>query len=606
MTSGARPGDRAERVWPAVIGIWLLAAIILTLTSIPAIVRLGFPDADDAMRLLEVRDWLAGQSWWDVSQHRLSGGHFAMHWSRLVDLPLAAVIAPLDPLFGPAIATRVAMTLVPLATLLAIMAGVAVLTRRVAGAAVARLAVALVPIAIPILEQVRPMRIDHHGWQVALATAAAAVLFGRPTRRAGALLGAVLAILVTVSMEGLPIVAATMAIAALAWAWRPQRWQRFLPAAGWSLAVTAALLHVVTRGPAMWTPSCDAVSPGWLAMLLVAAVGLGAATLAGRTPLQVRLGALALAGAAAAATLLLLAPGCLRGPFATMDPLVYRLWYLHVLEGRPVWLQPWPWTVLTIALPVVGLIGTGRAWREADSEGRRRWTMLLALSGAAFLLSLLVMRAGATANALAVPGAAVLLLSLLSRARRVEATVPRVFATVGAMLVALPGVVVGALLPLTSAAEPPVAALVRANGWHHRPCDSFSDLRVLDRLPAGTVFAPVDQSPEIIATTRQRAIAGGYHRNDAAMHRVFAAFTAAPPHAESLIRASQATYVAVCPGFDETEIDRRVAPDGLWARLERGERFAWLAPVALGRSPVLAWRIIGPAQRPLSEAPAQP
>ena len=46
------------------------------------------------MRAVEVRDFLNGQGWFDLVQHRLSPDHpFAMHWSRLADLPLAGLDA---------------------------------------------------------------------------------------------------------------------------------------------------------------------------------------------------------------------------------------------------------------------------------------------------------------------------------------------------------------------------------------------------------------------------------------------------------------------------------------------------------------------------------
>ena len=32
---------------------------------------LRLPDTDDAMRLQQIRDWLGGQGWSDLSQHRL-------------------------------------------------------------------------------------------------------------------------------------------------------------------------------------------------------------------------------------------------------------------------------------------------------------------------------------------------------------------------------------------------------------------------------------------------------------------------------------------------------------------------------------------------------
>ncbi len=52
------------------------------------------PDNDDAMRLVEVRDLLNGQGWFDLMQYRLGPAPGTlMHWSRFVDLPIAALIS---------------------------------------------------------------------------------------------------------------------------------------------------------------------------------------------------------------------------------------------------------------------------------------------------------------------------------------------------------------------------------------------------------------------------------------------------------------------------------------------------------------------------------
>lgn len=61
----------------------------------------GFPtladskgDNDSVMRLVQVRDLLAGQGWFDLTQYRMGlEGGFEMHWSRLVDLPIALLVA---------------------------------------------------------------------------------------------------------------------------------------------------------------------------------------------------------------------------------------------------------------------------------------------------------------------------------------------------------------------------------------------------------------------------------------------------------------------------------------------------------------------------------
>ncbi|RXD03555.1 hypothetical protein EQZ23_14560 [Sphingomonas sp. UV9] len=604
MTDTTSPPEadlQPPSLWPTILGGWSLAALVLCLASAGAIATLRFPDPDDAMRLLEVRDWLAGQSWWDVGQHRLNGGDFAMHWSRLVDLPIAAAMLVLDPFFARDTVNRIAMTVVPLITLLALMALAAELTRRVSDVDRAKLALLLAPLSIPIAYQMRPLRIDHHGWQVVLAVAATTLLVGRATARSGMLAGLALASLVTISLEGLPIAVAITAVAALAWAWQPDR-RNLLRALAATFFVAALALHIATRGPGMFAQACDALSPAWLAALGVAAASLIAATFLDNRPLFVRVAVLVGGGALALALIKLIAPDCLRGPFATLDPLVYRLWYLNVAEGLPIWRQAPAWASMTIGFPIVGLIGTVLAWRRAEGAVKTRWAILLAILGFASALSLLVMRTGATANALALPGGAWALLAMLQRTRRIGSVSLRTLATAGALLLASPGLVAGALF----AALPGSTSHPSTSKPGYPACHSVADVRALARLPASTLFAPIDVSPEIITMTHHHAISGGYHRNTGALHRVIAGYTDTPAAARAEIVASGATYLVACPGAIEMDIYREEAPNGLWARLDRGERFAWLTPVPITGSPVLAWRVNNSSRTPLSGTPVRP
>ena len=53
--------------------------------------RLPIGDNDSLLRLVEIRDLLGGQGWFDLHQYRMGPpGGFVMHWSRLVDAPIAA------------------------------------------------------------------------------------------------------------------------------------------------------------------------------------------------------------------------------------------------------------------------------------------------------------------------------------------------------------------------------------------------------------------------------------------------------------------------------------------------------------------------------------
>jgi len=579
---------------------WLLACVMLCLTGAQAIARFRFADPDDVMRLMQVRDWMAGQSWWDVTQYRLGpAGHpFAMHWSRLVDLPLAGVLALAD-LFAPrGIADRIAATAVPLATLLCAMALVAGLARRVLDAEAARWAVLLLLLSPPVLIQMRPMRIDHHGWQVVLALAAALLLLrggdgGRTAWRRGAGAGLALAALVTVSLEGLPVAAALLGCAALFAAWTGER-GRAVAAAGLALPVGALVLHLATRGPFALAPACDAVSPAWLLALAAATPGLTAAGL-----MQARAGRLAglvVAGAAAAGVLVLAAPQCLAGPFASLDPLVRVAWYENVVEGLPAWRQPGLWGLACVALPLVGLAGAVLVVRRAPDKGD--WPLLLAWAAALALYAFMVNRASATANAFAVPGAAALLMTMLTRARAIPGPARRLGATAGALALASPG----ALLAAAPSPAPPAPSAATARALRGPACDAFEQVRVLGGLAPGLVLTPVDVSPDLVIATRHRAVGAGYHRDAAAIALVMRSFTSAPERAERYVRASGATYVAGCRGWSETNFYAYAAPDGLWARLARGERVPWLERVAVpgaARTPVMAWRV-------LPEAPPRP
>ncbi len=57
------------------------------------------------------------------------------------------------------------------------------------------MAVLLAPLSVPLLYQLRPLRVDHHGWQIVAALLAVVALIARPTRRSGVLVGGALAIL---------------------------------------------------------------------------------------------------------------------------------------------------------------------------------------------------------------------------------------------------------------------------------------------------------------------------------------------------------------------------------------------------------------------------
>ena len=174
--------------------MWLVLVVLLLITSSQQIATVRFNDPDDALRLMEVRDLLAGQSWFDLHQYRVAApAGVPMHWSRLVDIPLAGMILILRPLLGAALAEMVTMVAVPLLTLLAALLLVGRLAAKFFDTETAGIACLVTATATPLVLQMTPMRIDHHGWQIVLALAALNGLAARDAVRGGLVVGMALA-----------------------------------------------------------------------------------------------------------------------------------------------------------------------------------------------------------------------------------------------------------------------------------------------------------------------------------------------------------------------------------------------------------------------------
>lgn len=129
-------------------------------------------DTDDAMRLVELRDWLAHPSllgaWFDLHNARLQPPlGYDTHWSRLVDAGLALLLMSLR-MFGAADAERLMRALWPLLWLLPTIAAMTAIAWRVAGRPAAMVALLLALLAVPAYQQFTPGRIDHHNVQIAL------------------------------------------------------------------------------------------------------------------------------------------------------------------------------------------------------------------------------------------------------------------------------------------------------------------------------------------------------------------------------------------------------------------------------------------------------
>ncbi|HTM96218.1 MAG TPA: hypothetical protein VL100_10450 [Croceibacterium sp.] len=556
---------------------FLLIALLLLVANVPAIAGMRFPDPDDTLRLVQVRDLIAGQGWFDLHQHRVDAPHggVPMHWSRLVDIPLALSILTLTPILGQAGAEAATLILVPLATLAVALLFAGRIAWRLLGEEATGFACLAMAMSVPVVSQLRPMRIDHHGWQIVLALAAANGMMARSPRLGGWAIGVALALWLSISIEGLPLAAAFIGLLALRWLRDPNDRAWLLHAMG-GLALTSAVLFLLTRGFSDLETHCDAISPIHLGLFAWGALGVGILAAQRPRPWAFQLIWFGLIAAGAGAMIYLAAPQCAGGGFAGLDPLVKHYWYDNVAEGLPIWRQQVD-TMLGIAIPpIVGLYAAVRLTAESRGWLRRFWFDYTFLLACALVVAVLVSRAGAVAAALAAPPLGWQIATWYRGLRRIDRPGKRAAALAALAMVLVPA------LPFTLATIATPAKAASGAGVAVSKCAMSSAGPGLRRLGGAEVLAPLDISPAILYQSGLTVFATGHHRGNNAMRDTIALFLGPADDAHRMLAARGTQYVALCPDLNEPGEYAHAAPHGLAADLVHGRAPAWLTPVDVG------------------------
>ena len=580
--------DHDWKTW--ILLAWAVYAVWQVSDSWNLIQWLSLGDTDDNMRLMQVRAWLGGQGWYDLRQYRLNPPvGFDMHWSRLVDLPIAALILFFRLFTTDAWAEKLACGIAPLLPLSIALLGLGATVRRLIHPLAWPLAALVFLSAVVPMLMFAPMRIDHHGWQLAMLSITMAGLTDPRGRRGGVLVGVATAVSLSIGLEMLPYAAMAGGIIALRWVWDRADADR-LAAYAATLGGGSALGFAAFASNANWVARCDALTPVWLSVT-VAAGGLLLA-LAAYNP-QSRNVRLALAIAVAATIAIgfaLVFPQCLGRPEQVSDELA-RNWLANVKEAKPIWGHAFRTAFPIGALPVIGLVGAVIGERAARARGQAAdWWPAALFAAFATAMMFWQVRAGPAAQLLAVPGATALGWLLLPMLRASGSVLVRVFGPVAVLLLVMGGLFASWAVTFLHV-DPPTPAQAKVNVASGE-CMRTSRLRTLNRYPRSVLFTFVDLGPRIITITHHDAIAGPYHRNGDAILDVQHAFGRAPDEARAIIRRHGATMLLTCPNMAESTIYRARNKGGFYDRLANGERFGWLTPLPLPpRAPYRLFRV---------------
>ncbi len=552
--------------------------------------RLALPDGDDAMRLLSVRSLLAGQDWFDMTQLRyLPPAGVVMHWSRLVDAPLAGGVLALTPFVGRELAERLVVTAWPL-LLFVVYAGVLFWgTRRLFRTSIGGgLAVLVASQMIVFGDIFAPGRIDHHNVQIILV-AAAAIASGLAQRSARAAIasGILCALSLAVGLETLPVVACIGVAFALTWIVQADRAAPAFAYYGASLALAALAIFAAQTAPSLWlAPACDTISPPWL--LLTTGGGLAAFGLAvampSTSPRWQRLVAATLAGAVLVAAFSAIFPACLNGPYQIVPQPFRDLWVHDILEAYSFrrFLEANPNAAIQAVGPllVAALATSFVGWRD-KTDNRAMLLLLAGLLWLGVLLAQYQIRTVYITSAF-LPLAAGWFLD-------------RCFVTLHArvsILARLGSLACGMLM----------FGLVWAAGLHFfggttgqarastaNACLDPRSIAPLAALPTGLVLNQVALGPHVLLHTPHSIVVAGYHRGTAGIIAGLESFTGSEADMRRNVDRFHIDYVVICP----SELPpNNVEPEPFARELAQGRSVAWLEPLDLDAGPLKVWRVV--------------
>lgn len=576
--------------------MWAAAAIYMLDYKWNAIHWLALSDTDDNMRLAQVRALIDGQGWYDLRQHKLDPPTGAnIHWTRIVDLPIAALMLLFQPLFGSVEAQRWASAIAPMLAYGASLWALILSIRRLVSPLAYPLAYGLLFCAQATMLMWMPLRIDHHGWQLAMLMLAVAGLADPDGRRGGITVGLATAVSLGIGLELLPSMAMAGAAITLRWVWDAAEADR-LRAYGVTLAGGCGLAFLLFASNANREMVCDALSPVYLSVTLAAGGLLTALSFAHFGGRIGRLLAAGIAGGLIVAGFVHFFPHCLGRPEG-ISPELERLWFQFIREVKPLTTKPWR-SILTIAiLPVMGVIGSGYAtWQARGTRLGATWATVTLLALFSTTMLLWQSRYGAQAQLLAVPGATALCWAILPWMLGRSTMLVRVFGTVGVFLL-ISGI--GPSLIADNIPRPPRTTTGKAIDKANARCPTLPALRPIGRMPEATILTFVDMAPRLIAMTRHKAVAGPYHRNGDAILDVHHAFRSESPEvAHDVMRRHGATLLLLCPGMSESTLYATQSRKGFYMQLIAGKVPGWLAPVPLPEgSPFRLWRRVEPGDR---------
>ena len=470
---------------------------------------LVYTDPDEAMRLVQLRDFLAGQAWRDLVPHRLDPSFDTpMHWSRLVDLSMAFVYWPFTLIVSASTAEYI-MAIVWPGVILGLSAWpLASIARRFGGSDSAVVAIILI-LAASCVWQYLPGRLDHHTFQMMAALLAIAATMARNNPKAAMGAGFATALALSVGIETLPY----LVVLACFFARDFIAGQRLKSVRAYAAALglgSIALFLLGTEPRFFFLTACDTLTINVLMGVVTGAAGLYALAWweeAHPHNLYRRCLMLATLAVIAAAAGLAMEPRCMGGVMGTFDQAIRPLWLNDVVEVQSFFttlrITPLKASVL-YAFPLAGILAIGVGFRS--SLKRDADQIMMGCFAMALLVAFVQSRGVYYAGVFAIPFVA---RQIVWVTRRIPSLEPLSTRFVWTALAVVSLTFFPLLLFNRGGAQ-----TVKNDPATFETCCTKDKMQFLASMPPGLALAPIDLGPAILLNTPHAVVSAPYHRFD--------------------------------------------------------------------------------------------
>lgn len=507
------------------IVVWLFFVLGFLLTPGYPIWHGQFIDSDDYTILAHTLDWIKGQSWFDLVQHRLNPPEgVLLHFARLTELPIGALITVFH---GTGLSWVASATVTAALWPLVLLAGMLMALRWLAESFLlqdwTRLTAFVALFATPLMFQFSPGRIDHHGLSLLIeiiAFACAVRMMQEPSKVLwGAGAGMFLGLGQAVALETLPLLILMSACAGIWMMVEGRAAARAGLVFGLALYITSAVCLMLTHRPATWlAPDLLAYSIVYVLLAGSIAVCCASVALAAQSRhVWLRYVTGPGLGLGMAMVFFMRFPQLLAGPYGAMDKEFTTFMFEYIREVQPLTTSPYPLSF--ILLPLFGLFAIIGFWPSGNDKKRFGvWLFLSVLLLGSYLISLFYIKRFAHFAVLfsIIPLTLFLqrvLPHVLSRTRGLKRIV------LATCILSVAGPLPGLWLPALVQGKPFISGYVLFPAGYEIKHDDMTALLFQLNDPEAfggcsrLIMNPVNEGAELLFRTKHAYLAALYHTN---------------------------------------------------------------------------------------------